>query len=114
MFYSLVQQYAEIVESYQVTTFKQFGSARSLIAHIEFIDRSVLHIKDYLFLDGTRKYSYHWQSTDGELRARWDNSPHHELIATFPHHKHKPDGVSSSSERALQDILEHIQRILTQ
>ena len=113
MFYNLVQKYAEIVESYHVTVFKQFGSARSLIAHIEFIDHSVLHIKDYLFLDGKRKYSYQWQDVNGQLQARWDNSPHHKHISTFPHHKHESEEVVASHERDLQDALEDIRQHLS-
>lgn len=113
MFYNLVQQYAAIVENYHVTAFKQFGSARSLIARIEFIDRSMLHIKDYLFPDGTRKYSYHWQDSSGQLRIRWDNSPHHKHVSTFPHHKHEDDDVVASHERGLQDILENIRQYLS-
>jgi hypothetical protein len=75
MFYKLVQDYAEIIAHYAVTDFRQFGNAASLVAHIELIDHSVLHIKDYLFIDGTRKYSFHWQDAAGQLRMRWDNSP---------------------------------------
>lgn len=63
MLYNLVQKYADIIERYWVTDFKKFGSAMSLIAHIEFIDHSLLHIKDYLFINGTRRYAYHWQDS---------------------------------------------------
>ncbi len=34
------------------------------------------------------KYSFHWQDTNGNIRKRWDNAPHHANLATFPHHVH--------------------------
>ncbi|OGO43626.1 MAG: hypothetical protein A2Z04_04465 [Chloroflexi bacterium RBG_16_57_9] len=34
------------------------------------------------------KYSFQWQSSDGQLRKRWDNATHHPEISTHPHHVH--------------------------
>jgi hypothetical protein len=34
------------------------------------------------------KYSFHWQGPGGELRARWDNAPHHPQVPTHPCHVH--------------------------
>lgn len=34
------------------------------------------------------KYSFHWQDSDGNLRKRWDNAPHHSELPTHPHHVH--------------------------
>jgi hypothetical protein len=112
MFYNVVKEYTNIIVDYSVSRFEKFGSAVTLVAQIEFTDHSVLHIKDYLFVDGTRKYSYHWQDAYGQLRARWDNSPHHNHVVTFPHHKHEPGKVSPSYERNLRDILEVIRQAL--
>ena len=39
------------------------------------------------------KYSFHWQSADGELRKRWDNAAHHPGVPTHPHHVH--DGAKA-------------------
>lgn len=36
----------------------------------------------------TLAYRLHWQREDGRLRRRWDNAPHHQEIATSPHHVH--------------------------
>lgn len=113
MLYKLVQDYAGIIVRYAVTDFRQFGNAASLVAHIELIDHSVLYIKDYLFIDGTRKYSFHWQKANGQLRMRWDNSLHHTHIITFPHHKHTAEEVLPSYERNLSDILESIRQALS-
>lgn len=108
MFYKLVEEYSDIIKNYWVFDLKKYGSAFSLLATLEFTDQSRLHIKDYLFDDGKRKYSYHWQSAKGELISRWDNSPHHQEIATFPHHKHLPDKILMSQSRNLREILKVI------
>ena len=50
------------------------------------------------------KTSYHWQDEKGRLRIRWDNSPHHKHIKTFPHHKHTPK-IVESNELSLDDVL---------
>ena len=33
-------------------------------------------------------YVYHYQKANGTLVFRYDNTPHHPGIASFPHHKH--------------------------
>lgn len=40
------------------------------------------------------KYSFHWQSADGQLRKRWDNAAHHPEIPAYPHHVH--DGAEAN------------------
>ena len=44
----------------------------------------------------TRTYRIHWQREDRRLRCRWDNAPHHQEVATFPHHVHR-------------DVAEHVE-----
>ena len=51
-------------------------------------DRSKLHVKEYRFRDQSRKYSYHWEDSDGNLIIRWDNAEHWKNLPTIPHHKH--------------------------
>lgn len=70
MFYERVQEYADIVAHYGVRNFRQFGHAASLVAHIELTDHSVLHIKDYLFIDGTRKYSLSLARSIGRIAGK--------------------------------------------
>jgi len=108
VFYKVIEDYSDIVADYSVFKYRRYGSAVSLNARLEFIDGSVLYIKDYLFLNGKRKYSYHWQDSDGNLMVRWDNSPHYKDIYTFPHHKHLPDKISESKERNIGEIFKYI------
>lgn len=113
MFYNVIKDFPDLVVAYAVTKLEKFGSAVSLVAQLELSDHSILHIKDYLFGDGTRKYAYHWQDAAGQLRMRWDNSPHHHQIATFPHHAHAfPDVVTASQARNLRDVSDVIRQTL--
>lgn len=113
MFYNTVREFSDIVTSYSVTEYRRFGSAMSFTAHVEFIDGSVLFIKDYLFRDGKRKYSYHWQDRSGCLLSRWDNAPHHRDILSYPHHRHLNDAeVLATTERNLSDIFAIIRTTL--
>ena len=105
MFYKLVEEFSEIITDCSVFEYKRYGSATSLVAKVEFKDSSLLHIKEYLFINGKRKYSYHWQNAQGRLITRWDNSPHHKEIPTFPHHRHLPEKVIASKERTIKDVL---------
>jgi hypothetical protein len=57
-------------------------------------------------------YSYHWQDENGSLRIRWDNSPHHRHITTFPHHKHTTPKIEESKEIGLEDVLSVIEEKL--
>jgi len=106
----ILEKYKKIIKNYQVKSFKRFGHARSLIAQVEFIDESVLYIRDYLFLNGKRKYVYHWQDRKGNLIIRWDNSPHYPELKTFPHHKHVGEKILESTETTLEEVLEEIEK----
>lgn len=107
MFYKLIEKYSNIIYNTEIFHFEKFSSAKAFSAKIEFKDRSILYIKDYLFLNGNRKYSYHWQNRNGKLIIRWDNSPHYSNLKTFPHHKHiGGDKVTESNELELSVILE--------
>ena len=105
----ILEKHKGIIKNYQVKSFKRFGHAGSLIAQVEFIDDSVLYIRDYLFLNGKRKYAYHWQDRKGNLIIRWDNSPHYPELKTFPHHKHVGNIVLPSKEKNLLEVLKEVE-----
>ena len=80
-----------------------------MLKTLELLDRSK-GIREY----ASKKaylYSYHWQDKSGNLRIRWDNSPHHKHIKTFPHHKHTPN-IEESKEIGLKEILNLIEEKL--
>jgi hypothetical protein len=45
------------------------------------------------------------------LRIRWDNSPHHSDLGTFPDHKHSPE-LEESKEMSLEEVLKEIKENL--
>ncbi len=110
MFFQAVKNNRDMVRDYEVLRHQRFGGAYQLVARIILMDESVLHVKDYLFANGQRKYSYHWQDKWGNLRQRWDNSPHHPDIPTYPHHLHGKDTISESAATNLIDVLHAIRR----
>ena len=74
----------------------------------ELIERSLVAI--------VTDYVYHYQSADGALLFRYDNSPHYPDLATFPHHKHVATAGSETVEPAqpptLAEVLREIDSLL--
>lgn len=65
-----------------------------------FHNRYEFHFSEYwIYLDRwtLSSYSYHYQSNDKKTVFRYDNSPHHPEIETFPRHRHSRSGTVSSS-----------------
>ena len=110
MLLELTRQYADIIQDVEVERFRVVGASYELRASIVLKDGSTLFVKDYLFVDGTRKYAYHWQDREGHLRCRWDNAPHWQEVASHPHHQHMgAEGVVIASEvRTPEDALQYI------
>ncbi len=78
-----------------------------------FFDNSMLSVFDKFNLQtGIRKYSYDWRDDANNLIIRWDNSPHHPYISTFPHHKHVSveNNILESNEMTLEDALDFIKK----
>ena len=115
MLLELARRYADIIQTIEVERFRIVGTSYELRAIITLKDGSQLFMKDYLFLDGTRKYAYHWQDREGQIRCRWANAPHWPGVTSYPHHQHMgSEGVVTSSdvrtpEAALRYIREHSQ-----
>ncbi len=105
---STLEQFSGIIISYKINKFREYGEAYELVAVIKFVDASTLYVRDYLFSDGKRKYSYHWQESNGALIIRWDNAEHFPLLHTFPFHEHVHEEVRDSQPMTLQKVLQHI------
>ena len=61
------------------------------------------------------KYRFHLMNVNDEMVFRYDNSPHHPEIATYPHHKHvKGEKVPRrSKEVGLKDVLLEIEEMIS-
>ena len=57
-------------------------------------------------------YKFHYQQTDGTLVFRYDDSPHHPHLSTFPHHKHAGDSIIEAAVPGLADVLREIDALI--
>jgi hypothetical protein len=106
----LAKRYSDVIQQVEVERFRIEGDSYELRAVFVLADQSKLFVKDYLFLDGTRKYAYHWQSQEGQFISRWDNAPHWKAVESYPHHRHagSESVVEVSHVRTLEDVLKYI------
>ncbi len=107
--YRLQHRYARIVDRVEVTRYRKFGKARELVAKVYLKDGSVLYVRDYLFINGERKYAFHWQDPQGHLLVRWDNAPHYPELKSFPHHRHVGDRIEEAPDVSLDAVLSYIE-----
>jgi Family of unknown function (DUF6516) len=101
----------DIITSWKALTLDIEPNRYRIVLEIEFSSGVQLFVKDYLFEDGRRKYSYHCQDSAGNLVFRYDNAPHWTGLSTFPHHKHLPDAVVESPPMSLESICKEIARL---
>ncbi|MFZ4657080.1 MAG: toxin TumE [Caldilineaceae bacterium] len=88
-----------------------------LEASIRFHDQSVLVFSEEVELTPTKRirrisYAFHYQSNANVLLFRYDNSPHHPYLATFPAHKHVGNEVIAAESPDLADVLKEIETII--
>ena len=57
-------------------------------------------------------YKFHYQQADGTLIFRYDDSPHHPHLSTFPHHKHAGAFVIEAGAPDLADVLREIDALI--
>lgn len=104
-----IEKYKNIILESKIAFFEEEGYSYRLKASITFIDHSILIIKDYVFKNHQRKYSFHWMADNDELICRWDNSEHWRTIDTFPYHKHIGNTkIEQSFSVTLDDVLSEI------
>jgi Family of unknown function (DUF6516) len=98
---------------------KYFGPGEETVylkGQITIIDSSTLDISIFatefaekLTID---KYRLHYMNDAGQMVFRYDNSPHHPEIASFPYHKHTPSEIIPSNIPSIKDILNEISAII--
>lgn len=105
---AILNSFVGIIASYDIKKYRQYGGAYEFVAVVHFTDNSSLHIRDYLFIDGSRKYAFHWQDQQQNLIRRWDNAEHYPHLPSFPFHVHTHDAVEDSPPMTLHKVLEFI------
>ena len=110
--FSSILKHREFIKEYEVKRFRVAGDSIEIVLVVEFVDGSVLYVRDYTF-GRERKYSYHWQKA-GELLIRWDNAPHWKHLRTYPHHKHisSEKNIHESKEHNLEAVMDFIAKNL--
>lgn len=110
----LFDQNQDLFTSWFVIRYEREGDAHLLQLGAVLRDGSRLELRDFLFIDGSRKYAYQWMEADGRLRQRWDNAPPWPKIATNPHHTHFPNQElpQSSTITNIEDLLIYLREQL--
>lgn len=60
-------------------------------------------------------YRHHWAKAErAQIRRRWDNTPDHPEVSTFPHHCHvgREENVVASEPLSILGVIALIERIL--
>ena len=95
-----VERYEEQVLS------KNRGNLR---IRLRFSDNSLLEISEAIHIsEGIftwLSYRYHYQRPDGSIIFRYDNTPHHHDVNTYPEHKHIGESVVSANRPGIEDML---------
>ncbi|MFQ5687996.1 MAG: DUF6516 family protein [Candidatus Scalindua sp.] len=82
-----------------------------LIGKVVFLDDSILRINEFV-TDRTKRYRFHYMDSSNNLIRRWDSSPHHKELNTFPYHLHIGDKTLPSPPVTLIDVLRCIEEIV--
>ena len=88
-----------------------------IVAKLTFYDGSQLSFTEQVEQVAPRQverraYKFHYQRADGTLVFRYDNSPHHPHLTTFPAHKHVGEQVIESPAPDLTEVLREIDKLL--
>jgi hypothetical protein len=104
--------------------FEEFERENSAIieGRIRFWDESILYLSETFMVRGVTlartRYVYQYQDGQERLLFRYDNSPHHPQIGTFPHHKHivemdkGTERIEASAPPDLGEVLREIEGYL--
>ena len=90
---------SQIITSFQIIRERQSLVDAHLRVRLILSDGSLLEFSEYVqhLPDNAITvvtYSYHWATSNGNLRRRWDNTPHFPNLSGFPHHIH--DGETNT------------------
>jgi hypothetical protein len=84
------------------------GGQCYLDGSVTFVDRSVLHFREFLDQVGEAvdkmMYVYHYQTVAGDLLFRYDNARHRPPLP-FDDHRHAPEGITESLASTLEFVL---------
>jgi hypothetical protein len=81
----------------------------------DLIDDSILFLSEVTIQETQWfEYGYQWINSKNELIIRWDNTPHHSHIPTFPFHQHigSSENIHPSEPMTLEKVLTYIESVI--
>lgn len=105
-----------IVCTFKITLDKRTSHVGLIRGDVYFINGSRLHFRELVEVKGTvirRMYSYHYQDTEDALIFRYDDTPHHSDLSSYPHHKHEGEetNVVEAAPPDLYEVLAEIEAL---
>ncbi len=87
----------------------------NLRVRLRFADGRLLEINEAVAVEADALvplgYRYHCQDGRNRLIFRYDNTPHFPNLASFPHHKHLPNGVIATNKPTVLQVLRKCREI---
>lgn len=91
-----------IIESYDIVKKDISDTDGKIRIKLTLLNKDIVDLFEYIAEEFgnlvMKKYHFHWQDKNNNLKLRWDNAPHHKELDNFPHHIHYIDRVESFSE----------------
>jgi len=88
----------------------------NLRIRLRFQDNSLLEISEAIYINKGNfiwlSYRYHYQNPDGSVIFRYDDTPHHPDVETFPEHKHVGDKVVKANRPVLEYLISEVKNHL--
>jgi hypothetical protein len=101
-----------VVASSDAALDKRGPRAGLIRGEARFVDRSRLNFSELVADIQTAivrtMYSFHYQNSNDELIFRYDDTPHHPEVTSFPHHKHSGETVLPTEPPTLETVLKEI------
>mgnify|MGYP006302529059 CR=1 FL=1 len=107
----LKNAYIEVYEEEVLTP-----SRMNLRIRIRFQNNELLELNEAVIAETEKtlthlSYRYHLQDKNNQLIFRYDNTPHHPSIKSFPHHKHRPDEVLAVYQKpSITDVIAEVRK----
>ncbi len=103
------------IERYEEQVFSH--ERGNLRIRLRFFDNSLLEISEAVLIkEGVfvwLSYRYHYQKADGSTIFRYDNTPHHRGLSTYPDHKHIGKSIVEAEHPNFEQVLDELKKYIT-
>ena len=109
----LLTRFRHVIFGVEEIQHRNRGGVEVFKARLNLSDGTNLRIAEVRKDGQVKKYSYYWLDEHNDLLIGWDNTPHHQQIASFPDHRHRLGEIEESQEKDFQAVLNHIAGIIS-